>query len=276
MLSKKNYEDSLRQASEYIRLANDVSSEGVLSKPVCYAASSYHFAEEHASEQVMAALKSAGIRDVMALPEQEQIGKRYLSVFVPHACEEGDVDLLIKIIASGTNIDMPDVDGDTPLMVATAHDNEECVRYLLSVGADPEHMNKAGENSYDIASRFRSTKADRVLQEWKANGRTFKKHLSEMQAKANSGSSQSSSVRDDSSSQASFYSSQSRQREPDIETHELFYAGFVGLFVFILLGGLIATLFNSNTFFTIMILISLFAGPTLGIVCYAQYKKHRL
>ena len=176
MLSNESYEDSLRQAREYLRLAKEHDPSNLGMQPFCCASRSYKFALDHAKEYVVRDLINAGILDTMALSESEQAGKGYFTAFVPYACEKGDIDLLIKIIASGTNIDLPDVDGDTPLMIAVAHDEAKCVEYLLSVGANPEHKNKWGDNSYDLAFRFRAEKARRVLHEWKGNGLTFKAH----------------------------------------------------------------------------------------------------
>ncbi|KAK9723451.1 Ankyrin repeats (3 copies) [Popillia japonica] len=54
------------------------------------------------------------------------------------AAMQGDVDILRKILDSGkVHVDSRDKEGTTPLILAAANGNYECVQELLEQGADP-------------------------------------------------------------------------------------------------------------------------------------------
>lgn len=56
-----------------------------------------------------------------------------------------------KLVKAGANLEIPDGDGNTPLMVAAKNGNEEMVAHLLAAGAVMETKNKAGQTAWDLA-----------------------------------------------------------------------------------------------------------------------------
>jgi len=52
----------------------------------------------------------------------------------------------------GIHLDLPNIDGNTPLMIAVEHGDEDIVDMLLAAGADPKIKNKNGVDAADVAS----------------------------------------------------------------------------------------------------------------------------
>jgi hypothetical protein len=60
-------------------------------------------------------------------------------------------DILYPLEWEGAFVDAVDADGNTPLMVASAHGRWQCVDLLLLSGADVNHQNKEGDTSLMVA-----------------------------------------------------------------------------------------------------------------------------
>jgi hypothetical protein len=52
----------------------------------------------------------------------------------------------------GIHLDLPNIDGNTPLMIAVEHGDEDIVDMLLAAGADPTIKNENGVDAADVAS----------------------------------------------------------------------------------------------------------------------------
>jgi hypothetical protein len=52
----------------------------------------------------------------------------------------------------GIRLDLPNIDGNTPLMIAVEHGDEDIVDMLLAAGADPTIKNENGVDAADVAS----------------------------------------------------------------------------------------------------------------------------
>ncbi len=53
------------------------------------------------------------------------------------AAQSGNVELVLLVLAQTTNVDQQDVDGRTPLLIASYNGHVDVVKALLSAGADP-------------------------------------------------------------------------------------------------------------------------------------------
>lgn len=59
------------------------------------------------------------------------------------------------LLRAGATVDVPDNNGETPLIAAVAVSNHNMIDFLLDQGADPKRSNAAGENLLRIALRTR-------------------------------------------------------------------------------------------------------------------------
>ena len=72
------------------------------------------------------------------------------------AAAYGSPELIKTLLDAGVKVDVPDVRGMTPLMLAVATDlqNAEVIRLLLAKGADPNAKSLAGETAMDWARKI--------------------------------------------------------------------------------------------------------------------------
>lgn len=66
--------------------------------------------------------------------------------------EGGNQTAIRTLLELGADADPSDNDGDTPLMLAAANGETECVRLLLRAGASPARTNKEGRSALDAAT----------------------------------------------------------------------------------------------------------------------------
>ena len=72
------------------------------------------------------------------------------------AGRSGNVAAVRSWVASGADINVLDVIGGTPLMLASRYHHAECVAELLRLGADVHHTNHGGETAlHEVAWRDR-------------------------------------------------------------------------------------------------------------------------
>lgn len=69
------------------------------------------------------------------------------------ASQEGNTDTVELLISKGTNINQPDMNGDTPLIVAIKNGKTVIVDLLISKGADINQPNKIGDTPLIIAAQ---------------------------------------------------------------------------------------------------------------------------
>ncbi len=55
-----------------------------------------------------------------------------------HACRNGDLDIVRKLVAYGADVNATSDNGHFPLYCAAGHGHAETTRFLLSSGVDPE------------------------------------------------------------------------------------------------------------------------------------------
>ena len=58
------------------------------------------------------------------------------------ATTQGNLDLMTFLIDAGANVNAPNKDGLTPLIVGCYHGNSDVVNLLLQRGANPTHYDK--------------------------------------------------------------------------------------------------------------------------------------
>lgn len=68
-----------------------------------------------------------------------------------YAVRQGNEGLVDSIAAAGADINAPDAQGDTALIWAARHGLFDILEKLLSKGADPLHLNAAGEDGIAAA-----------------------------------------------------------------------------------------------------------------------------
>jgi len=71
---------------------------------------------------------------------------------LPLAAWEDDVDKIVSLAAAGTNINVPDEDGDAPLSLAALASHQEAVTLLLENGADPDVRGQYGQTPMMLAA----------------------------------------------------------------------------------------------------------------------------
>ncbi len=69
-----------------------------------------------------------------------------------HAAAQGHLDLVKEMISLGTNIEIKDKDGNTPLMLASRTGHLEIVEFLLAEGAELQAKNNNGNTALHFAS----------------------------------------------------------------------------------------------------------------------------
>jgi ankyrin repeat protein len=73
------------------------------------------------------------------------------------ACQSAAGPVVACLIQRGASLEAEDTHGNTPLWTATFNDKVgECVRVLLEAGANPDHVNKAGETPRGLAEKMES------------------------------------------------------------------------------------------------------------------------
>ena len=64
-----------------------------------------------------------------------------------------DTAKFAEMMAAGIDIDEPDIDGNTPLMIASALGKDKFVRYLIDMGADVKRRNYIGVSALHRAAQ---------------------------------------------------------------------------------------------------------------------------
>jgi len=67
----------------------------------------------------------------------------------------GSVDCTNLLIQAGAEVDIPDLEGYTPLHMAAGYMHVGTVKTLLEAGADPEQKDRAGRSPLDLVERLR-------------------------------------------------------------------------------------------------------------------------
>src|SRR6185437_10659924 len=94
---------------------------------------------------------------------ERAIGNSASSETLKHAAFRGQTDRIIEAIAVGADVNEPDCDGDTPLMLAAAQGHASIVAVLLRNGADVSAHNDGGETALHLAAYGGHTEAVRAL-----------------------------------------------------------------------------------------------------------------
>lgn len=67
------------------------------------------------------------------------------------------------LLDAGADINLPDDDGDTALIVAASRGDDEALSFLLDSGADIMHSNKNNDNALQVAIQYENTDCLKVL-----------------------------------------------------------------------------------------------------------------
>jgi ankyrin repeat protein len=96
-------------------------------------------------------------------PRQRAIADRANSAALQHAAFCGQSEQIITLIAAGTDVNEPDSDGDTPLMLAAARGHTRIITMLLREGAKLNAHNDEGQTALHQAAHRGHTEATQVL-----------------------------------------------------------------------------------------------------------------
>lgn len=110
---------------------------------------------------IVALLREAGAQriDVDGLAPEEALQR---------AAAEGALGTLLDLRDQGISINLPDAQGNTPLMTAARADRLDVVRSLYHLGGDLNHHNAAGETALQIATELEHTDIADALREFGA------------------------------------------------------------------------------------------------------------
>lgn len=67
------------------------------------------------------------------------------------ASHTGEVDIVKVFIDHGANIEITDLEGNTPLILSVINGHTEVVKFLLSKGANREHTTRSGWTALEFA-----------------------------------------------------------------------------------------------------------------------------
>lgn len=87
------------------------------------------------------------------------------SASIAAAARDGDMDEVRKLIAAGTDVNVPEADGTSALLWAAHQSSPDLVRLLLKAGADPNAGNGFGVTPLLEASRYGDAETIRALLE---------------------------------------------------------------------------------------------------------------
>jgi ankyrin repeat protein len=86
------------------------------------------------------------------------------------ACNLGFIEAVPPLIAAGAKVDEPNSTGETPLITAVHNRNILMMRLLLQAGANPDRKDNSGRSARDYATL--DPKSETLLAEIKANAKT--------------------------------------------------------------------------------------------------------
>jgi ankyrin repeat protein len=82
-----------------------------------------------------------------------------------YAAASGSVEAVEKLISKEADIDATTSGNETPLMKAAFFLKTECVRLLLSKGANPVHEDLTRKTAYNIARMVGSDEISKILED---------------------------------------------------------------------------------------------------------------
>jgi ankyrin repeat protein len=75
----------------------------------------------------------------------------------------GDADKLKRLLNAGVNIEARDVNGSTPILIATANNHTNIVKILLDAGANPNEKNRWQDTTLVWAAHFNNVEMAKLL-----------------------------------------------------------------------------------------------------------------
>ena len=79
------------------------------------------------------------------------------------AAEQGDIDVVKKLLSKNIEVNAQNVLGWTPLLIAVAEQHEKIVKVLLDHGANPNQSNLKGRNPIMFAARYANKSLTEIL-----------------------------------------------------------------------------------------------------------------
>jgi ankyrin repeat protein len=129
-------------------------------------------ATDHRKATALSEAALYGRRDIVNLLLENKASASVAVTMVKHpllsmAAMGGDVEVARLLVRANAPVNVSDASGVTPLMWAAYSDriNSGMVQFLLTAGADPKAVNKAGESALDWAARRGETRVTRMLRE---------------------------------------------------------------------------------------------------------------
>ncbi len=83
--------------------------------------------------------------------------------FLHYAVARNNIEAINFIIKNGGNIEIKNIDGETPLFTATVLENIEAIKALLKLNANVDTRNKAGMHLLYLAEHKRNPKIGEIL-----------------------------------------------------------------------------------------------------------------
>jgi Ankyrin repeats (3 copies)/Ankyrin repeats (many copies) len=96
-------------------------------------------------------------------PRQRAIADRASSMALRHAAFRGQTEQIIELIAADADVNEPDSDGDTPLMLAAARGHTSIIALLLRNGANVDAHNDNGQTALHQATHGGHTETAQAL-----------------------------------------------------------------------------------------------------------------
>ncbi len=127
-----------------------------------FSASIFAATNSKAYDSMMSAIEANDVPKVKALLAKKinpntRVDTRASPTFLTHAAYRGRIDIMKLLIAAGADLEMPNGDGYTPLMMAAWGGHLEAVRFLLAQRADINAVAFRGETALSLAAEFKKT-----------------------------------------------------------------------------------------------------------------------
>ena len=127
------------------------SEGGTALHSICWQGENQDEETNQACERIIRALVDAGVH----VNSRDESGASPLHEAA--AGDWGNQTAIRTLLALGANPDLVDHEGNSPLMLAAAKGEVECIRRLLHTGADPKRTNRSGHTAMDAAKEHLHT-----------------------------------------------------------------------------------------------------------------------
>jgi len=110
------------------------------------------------------------------LPKIDAVHKKYNQTALNKAVAKGNLGVVEVLLKNSASTEIPDIEGDTPLITAVDEGNIGIIRALLEAGASKDTKNKEGKSALDLAKESKSKEVqdlfDINVPLWKGSSRS--------------------------------------------------------------------------------------------------------